>query len=217
MTEKQTEAKKIYQQHRDRQRMALLAAAKKLFIEKGIQGTTLGDIAVEAGVTRVTVYQYFTNQSDIAWAILERIFESSKEVRHNALQLDGTGYERIAACLAGFLQSLIHDPGNFCFLAQFDSMYAGKQDVARLLEMTQRIFGGAPALVTEIIRKGIEDGSLRSNLNPALTAATIVNVALATGVRLTIHRKSVEIEYGHTIEQIFGEACQLLLQGIRTP
>lgn len=165
----------------------------------------------------MTIYQYFTNQSDIAWALLEGIFEKSKDVRHHALQLDGTGYERIAAFLSGFLQSLMHDPGNFRFLAQFDSMYAGKQDVARLLEMTQRIFGGAPALVTGIIREGIEDGSLRPDLEPALTAAAIVNVTLATGVRLTIHRKSVEIEYGHTIEQIFGEACQLLLQGIRAP
>lgn len=165
----------------------------------------------------MTVYQYFTNQPDIAWAILEGIFESTKEKRHHTLQLNGTGYAQIEAFLSGLLQGLIHEPGNFSFLAQFDSMYAAEQDVARLLEMTQRIFGGAPTLITEAVRKGIADGSLRSHLDPTLTAATIMNVALATGVRLTIHRQSVEIEYGHTIEHIFEEACQLLLQGIRAP
>jgi hypothetical protein len=59
------------------------------------------------------------------------------------------------------------------------------------------------------------DGSLRPNLNPTLTASAIVNMAIAMAVRLETHRKSVEIEYGYTPEQIFEEASQLLLQGIR--
>jgi AcrR family transcriptional regulator len=216
-TEKQAEPKKIYQQHRDRQRTAILEAAKELFIQKGIQGTTLGDIATQARVTRATIYQYFANQTDIAWAILEESFEEAKEGIQQALELDGTGYERIVAFLSHFLASLTQKPEHFRFLAQFDVIYANTQEVDRLLEVTQRIFGGVSGPITEVVRKGIADGSLRSNLNPTLTAAAIVNMAVAMTVRLEAHRTSVTIEYGHTPEQIFEEACYLLLQGIRAP
>jgi AcrR family transcriptional regulator len=66
-------------------------------------GTTLGDIAAEARVTRATIYQYFANQTDIVWAILEENFEDAKEEIQQALALAGTGYERVAAFFPTFL------------------------------------------------------------------------------------------------------------------
>jgi AcrR family transcriptional regulator len=194
-----------------------LEAARDLFIQKGIQGTTIGDIAAEARVTRATIYQYFSNQSDIAWAILEEGFEAAKEAMWQPLEIGGTGYEWLAAFFADFLAHWAQHPEYLRFLAQFDTMYAGQQEVERLLEVTQRVFGGVPGPVAEVIRKGMEDGSLRSNLNPTLTAAAIMNMIIAMMVRLEAHRTSVAVEYGYTAEQIFEEAYQLLLQGLRAP
>ncbi len=175
----------------------------------------MGDIATEARVTRATIYQYFANGTDIAWAILEEIFESAQEEIWQALELDGTGFERIAAFLSHFLATLTQTPEHFRFLAQFDSMYASDPEIDRLLIVTKRTIGSTLEPLAEVARKGIEDGSLRSNLNPTLTASAIANMAVAMTVRLEAHRGSVIIEYGHSPEHIFAEACDLLLQGIR--
>lgn len=43
----------------------IIAAAEKLFYEKGIPETTLEDIAREAGVTRGAIYWHFANKSDV--------------------------------------------------------------------------------------------------------------------------------------------------------
>ena len=213
-TAKQAESQKVYQQHRDRQRAAILDAARGLFIQKGIHETTLGEIATEAGVTRATIYQYFSNQADVAWAVLEEGFESIREGLWNTLHQGGTGYERIAAFLSNFLVNLVQRPEHFRFLAQFDYMYASSQDVDRLLTTVKRTLGGTLEPVAEVVRAGMTDGSLRANLNPMLTASALVNTAIAMAVRLEAHRTSVEIEYGYPPEQIFEEALQLLLQGI---
>lgn len=215
-TAKQAEPKRVYQQHRDRQRTAILEAARELFIQQGIQGTTLADIATEAGVTRATVYQYFANQADVAWAVLEEGFESIRDGLWNALHESGTGYERIAAFLSNFVITLAQKPEHFRFLAQFDYMYASALEVDRLLEAIKRTLGGTLEPIAEVVHVGIEDGSLRPNLNPMLTASAIVNMTIALAVRLEAHRRSVEIEYGYSPEQIFEEASQLLLQGIRS-
>ncbi len=206
---------KTYQQHRDRQRATILEAAKKLFIQKGIQATTLGEIASEARVTRPTVYQYFPNQSEIAWTILEEIFGSGQEEMWQSLQGEGTGYEQLVALLAYYKRGWTRQPEHLHFLAQFDLMYTGTQEVDRLLELTRRTLGGAPDPVIKVIHQGITDGSLRPNLKPALVAAALINMVGAMMVRLEVHRVSVEVEYGYPPEEIFAEACQLLLAGIR--
>jgi AcrR family transcriptional regulator len=211
---KQT-SKRTYQQHRDRQRATILEAARGLFIQKGIQGTTLGDIAAEIGVSRTTIYQYFSNQTDIAWAILEENFEEFQEDAGNVFQGDKTGYEQIEAYLSTFLTGLTQYPEQFHFLAQFDVMYASSQEVERLLATVKRTMGSAVEPVAEAVRRGIADGSLRSDLDSTLAAAAVVNMAIAMTVRLEAHRQSVTIEYSHTPEQIFTEACQLLLRGMR--
>jgi AcrR family transcriptional regulator len=207
--------KKIYQQHRDRQRATILEAARELFIQKGIQGTTLGDIAAEVGVTRATIYQYFANQTDIAWAILEENFKGFQEDLEHDFHADETGYEQIEKYLSYFLAGFTRYPEHFRFLAQFDVMYANSQEVERLLETVKRTLGSAVEPVAEAVRRGMADGSLRPELDPTLAASAIVNMAIAMVVRLEAHRKSVAIEYSHTPEQIFAEACQLLLRGMR--
>ena len=210
----QEESQKVYHQHRDRQRTAILEAAKKLFIQKGIQATTLGEIATAARVTRPTIYQYFPNQTEIAWALLEEFFGTQEEM-WRPLEGDGTGYERLARLLSYHCIHWTQNPEPLRFLTQFDTMYARAQEVDRLLEITRRVLGGAPDAVIRVIREGIADGSLRPDLNPALTAAAILNMMAAMMARLEAHRTSVEVEYGYPPEQIFEEASRLLLAGMR--
>lgn len=48
----------------------LLKAAHQCFLAKGIQKTTMHDIAVEAGLTRRTIYHHFKNKDDILLAVI---------------------------------------------------------------------------------------------------------------------------------------------------
>lgn len=209
--------KKVYQQHRERQRASILETARELFIQKGIQHTTLGEIAAEVGVTRATIYQYFANQTDIAWAILEASFEEIREDVARELYAGETGYQQIEAFLTYFLQALTSSPVQIRFLAQFDVMYASSQEVERLLSLVKRTLGSAVEPIAEAVQRGMADGSLRSDLDPTLAAAAVVNMAIAMVVRLEAHRKSITIEYGHTPEEIFTQASQLLLRGMSPP
>lgn len=52
-------------------REAILAAARTCYDKKGIAGTTLGDIAREARISRRTVYRYFENKGAIIQAIVD--------------------------------------------------------------------------------------------------------------------------------------------------
>lgn len=49
----------------DFNRMAILATANNLFVERGIEGTTMDEIAHAAGFSKTTLYTYFENKQDI--------------------------------------------------------------------------------------------------------------------------------------------------------
>ena len=43
----------------------LIDVARKLFAQKGLNGTTMNDIANESGISRRTLYVYFANKEEI--------------------------------------------------------------------------------------------------------------------------------------------------------
>jgi AcrR family transcriptional regulator len=56
-------------------RVKLLQSALNLFLTIGIKKTTMDDIAIESGLTRVSVYRYFTDKRDIVKAAFFQIID----------------------------------------------------------------------------------------------------------------------------------------------
>lgn len=57
---------------REQTRSALLAAAERLWAERGIHGASLDDIAAAAGLTKGAVYSNFAGKTDLLLALMER-------------------------------------------------------------------------------------------------------------------------------------------------
>ncbi len=57
-------------------REAILAAARRVFAEKGFEGTTIADVARKAGVASGTVYLYFDSKLQIFAALSAVLFEA---------------------------------------------------------------------------------------------------------------------------------------------
>jgi len=57
-------------------REAILSAARRVFAEKGFEGTTIADVAREAGVASGTVYLYFGSKLELFAALSAVLFEA---------------------------------------------------------------------------------------------------------------------------------------------
>ncbi|MBB4929630.1 AcrR family transcriptional regulator [Lipingzhangella halophila] len=58
------------EQQRWRNRMKLLAAAERLFADRGITGASMDDVAAEAGLTKGAVYSNFANKEELVMQVL---------------------------------------------------------------------------------------------------------------------------------------------------
>ncbi len=69
---------------KEQTRTKILDAAMKLFSVKGYHGTSINDIAKEAGVSKGLAYNYFTSKENLLEAIFKRmmdsIFDAMKEM-----------------------------------------------------------------------------------------------------------------------------------------
>jgi len=76
----------------DRNRASLLAAARRVFLERGYYAATLDQIADEAGFSKGAVYSRFASKADMFLALLEdRIAERAGQNAQLAEDLAGTG------------------------------------------------------------------------------------------------------------------------------
>lgn len=62
---------RIKNMSRDETKENLLEVARQLFVKRGVENTTMSDIAEAAGKVRRTIYTYFKSKEDIYWAVVE--------------------------------------------------------------------------------------------------------------------------------------------------
>ncbi len=65
-----------------RNRVRVLAAAERLFAERGVPGVTMDDVAAAAGVGKGTLYRRFGDKGGLAMALLD---EQERELQHQLL------------------------------------------------------------------------------------------------------------------------------------
>ena len=205
-----------YNAHRERQRRRILAAAQELFDIRGIDRVAVAEIVSAAGIRASTLYEYFSNKDEIVWALVEEIMlEGCTSVRELIDSVSGRALDKIAALLQAFGNELEDHPERVRFLAQFDAMYARDWSAERLLALEDRIFPGRFDRLSVLIREGVEDGSLRPDLDPDLTLHSVMNAVIGAQRRLGSLGNRVEKEYGQPIGLLFRESVRIILLGLR--
>lgn len=93
-----------------------MAAAQQLFLDKGVDATTISDIVAAAGVAKGTFYHYFQAKTDILLALRERFTQAFQQRIANAVEAcpanDHPGRLRAwtESGLAGYLEGYrLHD------------------------------------------------------------------------------------------------------------
>ena len=139
----------------------LIQAALDVFVERGYAGARLDDIAQRAGVTKGTVYLYFTDKQELFEAVVRETL-GSMLTRGQAIAsgFEGSASDLLREVLARWWRDIVQndkvsalpklmisEAGNFPRLAQF---------------YYQAVIEPGRALLREVIVRGIRRGEFRS-------------------------------------------------------
>jgi TetR/AcrR family fatty acid metabolism transcriptional regulator len=146
----------------DRRRQ-ILAAAVKVFAEKGFHEARVGDIAEEAGIAYGLVYHYFDSKEEL----LETIFRTTwTEMLARVEEVETAGVpaaEAVRQVTALLLRTWRRDP---------DLVRVLVREVTRTQHVQREIeeITSAMESLERIVRRGQESGEFRSELDPRLAA-----------------------------------------------
>lgn len=97
---------------RAQRREQLLSAATEAFARSGFAGTSLDDIAAQAGITRVLLYRHFDSKTDLYQAVLDRMCTRLEE------HVEEPVGAFTAASIDGMLAAAVESPAGFRLLFQ---------------------------------------------------------------------------------------------------
>lgn len=134
-------------------RIKLIDVARQLFARKGLENTTMNDIAQASGKGRRTLYTYFKNKEEIYWAViegeLERINKKMNEVAAQQMESEDKLVEVVYTHL-NMIKEAVQRNGNL--RAEFFRNIIMVEKVRKNFDRNER------DLLATIMEEGVQQG-----------------------------------------------------------
>ncbi len=139
---------------RELKRDAVLAAAARLFNREGFHATSLDDVARVLGVTKPTIYHYFSNKDEILFECTRRGLEAVSIAAARAAGAGGNGLERLRSLMTEYAAVMTQDFGRCITLtSETDLSETSKAEFRRIKREVDQ-------MVRAVVAAGMQDGSI---------------------------------------------------------
>lgn len=156
----------------------IINSAEKLFFSKGYDHVSMRDIAEKVGMSRTSLYLYFKNKETIYFAVIIRAAKILNEMFKNSKKKDRKGLENLKTMGMAYYHFYkdSHDYYSIYHSFEFARFQNNpKYDISEILSLqTERI-----KIMCETIEDGIQDGTIRSDVNPLELAMFITSTSTA--------------------------------------
>jgi len=186
----------------DRQ-LQLIAIARRLFAERGYDGTSLRDIATEAGVTKAALYHHFPNKSELYRKIAVDGMRDLYEAARGAV----LAHESPLAKLRAFMRASAEyfEANRDQWLANSSAFWHTHDPGPRSATVEYR------DAYEHLLRKCIDDGIAQGEVEPCVNAALAAKLLLSGITHLA---RWYTPAGSMTAAQIIDEFVNMTLAGI---
>jgi AcrR family transcriptional regulator len=205
------------EREKEQRREEIINAAQRVFFEKGLQNSTMDEIADLAELSKGTLYLYYNSKEDLYLAVMLRGFDllhgmiasADKETNDPAetMWLMGKTYYEFFERHRNFFRM-------FHFL-QFPGLH--KQVSPGMMEscnaQTQKTWN----LVIDVFRRGIVQDVFRSDVNPVEAAVILWSSANSILLRLDNECDRWKETLNIDLARVYGRSNALFLQSLMTP
>lgn len=155
-------------------RAQILAAAAHVFARKGFERATMSEVAGEAGIAPGSIYNYFKNKGDLLVSIPHMFFQPAVQPLSADVDLPAAAEhlppEDLIGLLGHNMVEVFHH--NRDLIRIFFSSLPSMSDAQRA-KYYQQVPQFALTLLEQYIRRQMEAGAFRADLDPAIVARTI--------------------------------------------
>lgn len=165
----------VYEARRKEKKERILEAAAQVFAMRGYSGTLVADIAVQAGVGKGTVYEYFDSKEDLFFAVFEWFVQATEaKAKISISALGGSASHRLSALSDSLMQSWDEMKDMYSLVMEFWSASASSKMRQRFKQAFREGYRDFRQIVSALIRDGIEKAEFRPEVDAESVAAALV-------------------------------------------
>lgn len=196
----------------------ILEAAMALFCEKGLEETSIDEIAGRAGVGSATIYRYYETKAQLA---IQSGVEYWKKIAQQYLNLteikgysDMTGLKQLECIMDALVMIFEKERGFLKYLQEFEVFVRRYEiDMERLAEYEESIMSLKPR-VTDALEKGLQDGTLSFEWSPNEVCYSLAHTAFGVMKRFAWNGSMLELDSQVELILQVKIAIKLLIRGL---
>ena len=159
----------------ERTKAEILAAATREFMERGLNGARVDNIAARTRTNKRMIYYYFKSKERLYIAVLENAYRKIREAEKQ-LRLDDLPPGEAIRCLVEFTFDYHWKNPQLAKLVVIENIHKGKY-LSRSASITSFNLSIIDAIV-KVLRRGAEEGVLRADIDPVELHMTINALSL---------------------------------------
>lgn len=196
-------------------RQEIIEGAEELFFTRGFEGTKMIEIAEAVELSKGTLYLYFKSKEQLAYAILLRSFDVLTGLLREAADGAESGVDKIHGMARAYIAFYRQHYRQFYFMQLFEGVLydslAREEEGGEFYQRLEQI----KAVVTEAVRRGLEDGTLRSNLKPELSAITYMIAADGFMHQMVTRSRFIQRTTAFSKQELIEELFRILVHSLK--
>ena len=201
------------EREKEQRRNDIIDAAEKVFFKKGLNNSTMDEVAEEAELSKGTLYLYFKSKEEIYFEIKLRAIRILNGMFKESISENKTGFENCMEIGKTYVAFLNNYNNYFRVMVYFES---NDCRVCEFKDKCENFFKEDNPLNSfiQIINQGIEDGTIRDDIPANVLAQTLW--AQTNGILQFISTKQKILEFtGVKAEDIVYSQFEIIKRGMK--
>jgi AcrR family transcriptional regulator len=169
---------RVTQEHLDARRRQIMTAAARAFAQKGLEpgAATIDDIAVEAELSKGSIYSYFKNKDELLEAIIESAEAADVELFADASKRPGSSWDAFWDVAGRVWDTLLNPDNRERMMLSIERMLVE----IRGDRVDSRYVNVPVAGLTELLAGAQNEGKIATDLDPRVLAVALWNCQQGT-------------------------------------
>ena len=180
------------QREKEQRRSSILTAAQRLFYARGYDNVSMDEIAKEAELSKGALYFYFKKKDSLFFAIVAGKYAEFVQLLIDRLKDLTTGGEKLRTIVQCYVDFARANPEYINMACTFGPVIWSRmdgEDENHLVENSLKYMD----LLSGAIKAGMEDGTIRKDLDPAQMGFYITIISMSVVSPLPAWRKAFDL------------------------
>ena len=197
-------ARKARPSRTEKTRKRIIAHGERVFRERGFRKVTGEELCAGLGMSKRTFYRYFPDRDALVVAVFDEYLEKYGPAILENLTSPGPVDEILRQHFDLLIQNVFSNVST-------QMMVDVQVLIPELWDRIDQLRSGAVRIITELLRRGQQEGTIRRDIDPTVSGKVI------QGILTNVAHPRFLVEQGLSFDQLITTFKDLLLLGVLAP